>query len=290
MKRRLFCGSILALLLVCLLPLWAAADTGPKPSITVTPEGFGEDACYLTLLSQTETTGPWSKHESFAASKDSYGNPEADEAIWTAFNDYEDADGFYFLGCYGEVTGGQVFCWSYYPPDTFKVLAYFPDSGTFAVGPVTERKEFSARYTVSPSETGETLLIEKARNQEAENKSFVGRLVLTLALELAVSVGFAFRTKRQIITIVCMNLITQVGLNQVITHIFPVVSSRWYWPSLLVLEVLIFLVEGAVYARLLPRWKKDPAAVCHPWGYALAANVASFGVGLILARLIPGMF
>ena len=290
MKRRLFCGSILALLLVCLLPLWAAADAGPKPSITVTPEGFGGDACYLTLLSQTETTGPWSKHESFAASKDSYGNPEADEAIWTAFNDYEDADGFYFLGCYGEVTGGQVFCWSYYPPDTFKVLAYFPDSGTFAVGPVTERKEFSARYTVSPSETGETLLIEKARNQEAENKSFVGRLVLTLALELAVAVGFAFRTKRQIITIVCMNLITQVGLNQVITHIFPVVSSRWYWPSLLVLEVLIFLVEGAVYARLLPRWKKDPAAVCHPWGYALAANVASFGVGLILARLIPGMF
>lgn len=290
MRRRLFCGSILALLLVCLLPLWAAADTGPKPSITVTPEGFGEDACYLTLLSQTETTGPWSKHESFAASKDFYGDPEADEAIWTAFNDYEDADGFYFLGCYGEVTGGQVFCWSYYPPDTFKILAYFPDSGTFAVGPVTERKEFSARYTVSPSETGETLLIERARNQEAENKSFVGRLVLTLALELAVAVVFAFRAKRQIITIVCMNLITQVGLNQAITHLFPVVSSRWYWPGLLVLEVLIFLVEGAVYARLLPKWKKDPAAVCHPWGYALAANVASFGVGLILARLIPGMF
>lgn len=290
MKRRLFCGSILALLLVCLLPLWAAADTGPKPSITVTPEGFGEDACYLTLLSQTETTGPWSKQESFAASKDSYGDPEADEAVWTAFNDYQDAEGFFFLGCYGEVTGGQMFCWSYYPPDTFKVLAYFPDSGTFAVGPVTERKEFSARYTVSPSETGETLLIEKARNQEAENKSFVGRLVLTLALELAVAVVFAFRAKRQIITIVCMNLITQVGLNQAITHLFPVVSSRWYWPGLLVLEVLIFLVEGAVYARLLPRWKKDPAAVCHPWGYALAANVASFGVGLILARLIPGMF
>ena len=290
MKRRLFCGSILALLLVCLLPLWAAADTGPKPSITVTPEGFGEDACYLTLLSQTETTGPWSKQESFAASKDSYGDPEADEAIWTAFNDYEDADGFYFLGCYGEVTGGQVFCWSYYPPDTFKVLAYFPDSGTFAVGPVTERKEFSAHYTVSPSETGETLLIEKARNQEAENKSFVGRLVLTLALELAVAVVFAFRAKRQIITIVCMNLITPVGLNQAITHLFPLVSSRWYWPGLLALEVLIFLVEGAVYARLLPRWKKDPAAVCHPWGYALAANVASFGLGLILARLIPGMF
>lgn len=290
MKRRLFCGSILALLLVCLLPLWAAADTGPKPSITVTPEGFGEDVCYLTLLSQTETTGPWSKQESFAASKDSYGNPEADEAIWTAFNDYQDAEGFFFLGCYGEVTGGQVFCWSYYPPDTFKVLAYFPDSGTFAVGPVTAREEFSARYTVSPSETGETLLIEKARNQEAENKSFVGRLVLTLALELAVAVVFAFRAKRQIITIVCMNLITQVGLNQAIIHLFPVVSSRCYWPGLLALEVLIFLVEGAVYAKLLPRWKKDPAAVCHPWKYALAANVASFGVGLILARLIPGMF
>lgn len=290
MKRRLFCGSILALLLVCLLPLWAAADTGPKPSITVTPEGFGEDACYLTLLSQTETTGPWSKHKSFAASKDSYGNPEADEAIWTAFNDYEDADGFYFLGCYGEVTGGQMFCWSYYPPDTFKVLAYFPDSGTFAVGPVTEREEFSARYTVSLSEQGDTLVIEHEQDTAENNIAFVERLSLTLVIELVLAVMFCFRTKAQILTIVCMNLITQVGLNQAITHLFPVVSSRWYWPGLLVLEVLIFLVEGAVYAKLLPRWKKDPAAVCHPWGYALAANVASFGVGLILARLIPGMF
>ena len=290
MKRRLFCGSILDLLLVCVLPLGAAGDTGPKPSIPVTRVGFGEDACYLTLLSQTETTGPWSKHESFAASKDSYGNPEADEAIWTAFNDYEDADGFYFLGCYGEVTGGQMFCWSYYPPDTFKVLAYFPDSGTFAVGPVTEREEFSARYTVSLSEQGDTLVIEHEQDTAENNIAFVERLSLTLVIELVLAVIFCFRTKAQILTIVCMNLITQVGLNQAITHIFPLVSSRWYWPGLLVLEVLIFLVEGAVYARLLPRWKKDPAAVCHPWKYALAANVASFGVGLILARLIPGMF
>ena len=280
MKRRLFCGSILALLLVCLLPLWAAADTGPKPSITVTPEGFGEDACYLTLLSQTETTGPWSKQESFAASKDSYGNPEADEAIWTAFNDYQDAEGFFFLGCYGEVTGGQMFCWSY----------YFPDSGTFAVGPVTERKEFSAHYTVSLSEQGDTLVMEHEQDTAENNIAFVERLSLTLVIELVLAVMFCFRTKAQILTIVCMNLITQVGLNQAITHLFPLVSSRWYWPGLLVLEVLIFLVEGAVYARLLPRWKKDPAAVCHPWKYALAANVASFGVGLILARLIPGMF
>lgn len=290
MKRRLFCGSILALLLVCLLPLWAAADTGPKPSITVTPEGFGEAACYLTLLSQTETTGPWSKQESFAASKDSYGNPEADEAIWTAFNDYQDAEGFFFLGCYGEVTGGQMFCWSYYPPDTFKVLAYFPDSGTFAVGPVTERKEFSAHYTMSLSEQGDTLVMEHEQDTAENNIAFVERLSLTLVIELVLAIMFCFRTKAQILTIVCMNLITQVGLNQAITHLFPVVSSRWYWPGLLVLEVLIFLVEGAVYAKLLPRWKKDPAAVCHPWGYALAANVASFGLGLILARLIPGMF
>lgn len=290
MKRRLFCGSILALLLVCLLPLWAAADTGPKPSITVTPEGVGEDVCYLTLLSQTETTGPWSKHESFAASKDSYGNPEADEAIWTAFNDYEDADGFYFLGCYGEVTGGQVFCWSYYPPDTFKVLAYFPDSGTFAVGPVTERKEFSAHYTVSLSEQGDTLVTEHEQDTAENNIAFVERLSLTLVIELVLAVIFCFRTKAQILTIVCMNLITQVGLNQAITHLFPVVSSRWYWPGLLVLEVLIFLVEGAVYARLLPRWKKDPALVCHPWKYALTANAVSFALGLALSQAFPRAF
>ena len=109
-------------------------------------------------------------------------------------------------------------------------------------------------------------------------------------IELALAVVFCFRTKSQILIIVCMNLITQVGLNQAISHGFPLLSSVWYWPGLLVLEVLIFLVEGAVYAKLLPRRKKDPAAVCRPWRYALAANVASFGVGLILARFIPGMF
>ena len=183
-----------------------------------------------------------------------------------------------------------MFCWSYYPPDTFKVLAYFPDSGTFAVGPVTERKEFSAHYTMSLSEQGDTLVMEHEQDTAENNIAFVERLSLTLVIELVLAVMFCFRTKAQILTIICMNLITQVGLNQAITHLFPVVSSRWYWPGLLALEVLIFLVEGAVYAKLLPRWKKDPAAVCHPWGYALAANVASFGVGLILARLIPGMF
>ena len=183
-----------------------------------------------------------------------------------------------------------MFCWSYYPPDTFKALAYFPDSGTFAVGPVTERKEFSAHYTMSLSEQGDTLVMEHEQDAAENNIAFVERLSLTLVIELVLAVMFCFRTKAQILTIVCMNLITQVGLNQAITYLFPLVSSRWYWPGLLVLEVLIFLVEGAVYARLLPRWKKDPAAVCHPWGYELAANVASFGVGLILARLIPGMF
>lgn len=290
MKHGILRGVLLSLLLVCLLPLWAAADTGPKPSIEIMPEGLGEGYYYLTLLSQTESTGPWSKYESFAESRDSYGDPEADEDIWTAFNDYEDADSFYFLGCYGQVADGQVFSWSYYPPDTFKVLAYFPESGTFAVGPVTEREEFSARYTVFLSKQGDTLVMENEQGTAENTMAFVGRLVLTLVIELALAVVFCFRTKSQILIIVCMNLITQVGLNQAISHGFPLLSSVWYWPGLLVLEVLIFLVEGAVYAKLLPRRKKDPAAVCRPWRYALAANVASFGVGLILARFIPGMF
>ena len=289
MKHGILRGVLLSLLLVCLLPLWAAADTGPKPSITITPEGFGEEICYLTLLSQTESTGPWSKYESFADSRDSYGDPEADEAIWTAFNDYEDADGFYFLGCYGQVADGQVFSWSYYPPDTFKVLAYFPESETFAVGPVTEREEFVAKYTVTRSEQGNALALEKFQNHEKERRSFVKRLAFTLLMELAVAFDFKFRAKRQILLIVCMNVLTQVGLNLALLHLFPLVSSRWYWPGLLVLEVLIFLVEGAVYARLLPRWKKDPEMVCHPWRYALIANAVSFGLGLALSQAFPAL-
>lgn len=289
MKHGILRGVLLSLLLVCLLPLWTAADTGPKPSIEIMPEGLGEGDYYLTLLSKTESTGPWSKYESFADSRDSYGDPEADEAIWTAFNDYKDADGFYFLGCYGQVADGQVFSWSYYPPDTFKVLVYFPESGSFAVGPVTEREEFVAKYTVTRSEQGNELVVEKFQNHEKERKSFVKRLVFTLLLELAVAFDFKFREKRQILLIVCMNVLTQVGLNWALLYLFPLVSSRWYWPGLLAMEVLIFLVEGAVYAWLLPRWKKDPALVCRPWKYALTANVISFVLGLALSRAFPAL-
>ena len=128
------------------------------------------------------------------------------------------------------------------------------------------------------------------QDQAADVQAFGARLALTLGIELLLALAFCFRTKAQLVCIVCMNLITQVGLNQAIGHLFPRLPSQWDWPLLLVLELLIFLVEGAVYAKFLPRWGKDPAAVCHPWLYALAANAASFGAGLVLARFVPGWF
>ena len=76
-----------------LFPATARADMGPKPSVHITFENMGDEVCYGTLLSRTESTGPASAWD---------GNPEhiypgQDMEIWQAFVDYEDVDGYYFL-------------------------------------------------------------------------------------------------------------------------------------------------------------------------------------------------
>ena len=56
------------------------------------------------------------------------------------------------------------------------------------------------------------------------------------------------------------------------------------------MEAAVFAIEGVVYALTLRRLAKDPEKRVHPWIYALVANVASFAVGMALARVIPGIF
>lgn len=140
------------LLFTLLIPMTAGADMGPKPSVSVEFRGLEGQTYYATLLSQTDSTGPWSHSDEYY---DYYGDPD----VWEAFNGYEDPDGFYFIGCYEDCSDDQTFSWTYYPPQVFKALVYFPESDTFAVTEDTyERYAFDSYFKVNAAAALEGLV------------------------------------------------------------------------------------------------------------------------------------
>lgn len=105
------------------------------------------------------------------------------------------------------------------------------------------------------------------------------------------ALAFGFREKRQLWLLLGVNFATQLGLNLALA--FTVYKhGGWAETALyVVLELVVFAVEAAIYATVLPRLsggKNEKKR--HPILYALAANAASFGVGLALAEFFPKVF
>lgn len=155
MKKKSF--LLFLLLFVLLFSAVASADMGPKPSVRITFSGRGEEACYGTLLSKEEYSGPaqvWDGTEENARHDQ---NPQCLIAnpmpydLWKAFVAYQDADGFYFLQQYWDVGAKGTLNWTYYPPETFKILLYYPQSNTFAVSGIYEREDFHSCFSVDLS-------------------------------------------------------------------------------------------------------------------------------------------
>lgn len=282
MKRRLF--TLVLLVLVSLtLPLTVYADAGPKPSVQVTFSPVPNQVCYGTLLSSTQSTGPSSVWDGVA---EHARYEEGEEEIWQAFVDYQDPDGFYFLqetwNC-GET--GRL-DWTYYPPQSFKILLYFPDSGQFWTSPIYERYAFDSYFTVdlTAAENG-VFTAQKAYDFTWELVSMAARMVLTLAVELLLALVFGYRSAKQLRIITLVNVCTQLGLNLLIN------LANWqagFFAFLLAyfgLELVVFFVEAALYARWLTPGKSGKKAVL----YALAANVLSFWAGIQVSLWIPGI-
>ena len=124
-----------------LLSTAAFADMGPKPSLEVRFAGISGENCWAALLFPENDIGPW-----FADSKST--------AEQIAMNDYKDADGYImsmYQGSPEKIDKNSVLRHSYYPPENFKVLLYFPDSGEFFVTPVYEKYAFNSYFTIDVS-------------------------------------------------------------------------------------------------------------------------------------------
>ena len=105
------------------------------------------------------------------------------------------------------------------------------------------------------------------------------RVALTLLVEGAVFWLFGYRQKSSWAIFLVTNLITQGALNLLFTG--PQNAGYWFFGYVLV-EVVVFLVEMAVFALALREHGKPRAALC-----AVGANAASLVLGGLVLTYLP---
>ncbi|MCD8066888.1 MAG: hypothetical protein LUE15_06955 [Oscillospiraceae bacterium] len=291
MKRALTL-LLLALTLTLALPTAAFADTGPKPTVQVEFTDMPDEVFYATLLSETSSTGPYSVYDGTEDNdgwRGEYGSDSFDREIWRAFVDYEDADGFCFLQVYWSSSETGELKWTYRAPEVYKILLYFPESGDFCVSPVYERYAMNSSYTVSLADwqSGE-ISAERSYDYTQEIISFLLRCAVTIAVELAVALLFGLRGRRLLELIAVVNVITQVLLNILLSRYIHMngcsgTAAFIFGVFYLALEIIVFLIEGAVYCRLAPRRSERELTRGRLWLYAFTANAVSYLLGVFAA-------
>lgn len=308
-RKRTRWKNILAVILVLLFfqPITTRADIGPKPSIHVRFENMGESLCYGTLLSKSDSTGPASAWDGTEANaryneKEEYGYKELNYEVWKAFVEYEDEDGYYFLQEGWQVSDMKELAWTYYPPNPFKILLYYPEEGRFVVSGICERYAFDSYYVVDLSEQKEngelsvsgnentTIVVEKNYNYSNEIISLVARIIATIAVEVVIALLFGLRSKRELQIVMIVNMITQILLNLLLNLVNYQAGQMAFVIVYFLLEVLVFIVESGIYCRRLPKAVEHPRKKSYYIMYAFVANAVSYGVGFEIAKILPGIF
>ena len=303
MRKRMHVGFFMLLFYlifaVTAFPITAKADMGPKPSVRIQFKNMGDDLCYGTLLSKEKCTGPARVWDGTARNEQLY---DLDRSIWKAFVDYKDPDGYYFLQRGWTVSETGEIAWTYYPPEDFKILLYYPETETFVSSGSYERYAFDTYYTVDMDgvrigsveynenlSTNERINAYRSYNYRMELLSLTVRIFLTIAIEMAVALLFGFRRKKQLQILALVNITTQLLLNLLLNIIHYNAGPLAFVISYVFFEVIVFALEAGLYCRLLKKVSEKK----ENWYYVLysfVANSASFWVGYYLAAALPGIF
>lgn len=270
------------------LSIGASADCGPKASVTITFKG-AQGEFYVTLLSADKSFGPWS-----AEYPEEMFDDDDDGTSYSAFTkmrDYNEA-GFFFVGNVQLCGADKSYHWSYYPPDEFKVLVYDAETDSFYKSEAISQYAFSSYFEAEISDDG-SISCRQSYNYGREALLFLGRVALTLAIELLIALPFGYMKAGRRGVIIYANLTTQVLLNLGLNAIN--FKSGWLTMmiSYLLLEIGVFIIEGTVYTVAVTRPGVDErrARVPLAWLYALTANLASFmaGVGIFYIQKRLGL-
>ena len=292
-------GVLLAvLLLLAAFTLPAFADTGPKPSLTIRFRDLPNTLCYAALLSKDRGTGPYTAWD--GTEEDARFDPRPDaegtagEAIWRAFASYRDSDNFFFFQNIYTVSNTDALYWSYYPPQTFKVLLYIPKTDTLLCSDTQSRFAFDSIFdaALQTDAAGAPVALTMTQNQtrSADLLPFGVRVLLTVLVELLAALLFRLRSKQQLLLLTGVNLATQVLLNLLLQTVVRAGGRSTFLLALIVCEVLVFVLEALIDCFTLPKWSKREHRRVYYAVYALAANAASLAAGLALTVILPQLF
>jgi len=107
-------------------------------------------------------------------------------------------------------------------------------------------------------------------------EQYLPAFACTLAIELGVAVLFGFWTRRELLAVIFVNLVTHPSLHLILWIIFWTNLLPLDWPLLTVLEVAVFLAEWVMLARWLRLSARRAAAV------SFAMNATSALLGCLL--------
>ena len=300
-KFKIFSFIFCITFIFSLFSIVTSADSGPKPSVRINFENMGEELCYGTLLSKNPSTGPQSAWD--GDEEHIYKDNDLPLDIWRAFVDYKDSDGYYFLQIAWQVNEKHELAWTYYPPESFKILLYYPETKSFRISEICEAYAFDTYYTVDMQgvnlgsvdyneelSNNDRLVAYKSYQWRTEAISLILRIVITIALEMCVAFLFGFREKRALILLVAVNVATQIALNIILNFINFTSGEAAFVAGYIMLEIAIFAIEAMIYSSFMKKLSKKARSKRFYIVYSFLANGISFISGLALALVIPGIF
>ena len=110
-------------------------------------------------------------------------------------------------------------------------------------------------------------------------KIMIKCLLLTIIIEVIISVMIGIRNKKDILNVILVNVMTNPIVVSLPIYIMMKYGMRYRMYSLLVLEILAFASEGFVYSKVLNYKKINPYAI------SLILNLGSYFIGEIINRL-----
>jgi hypothetical protein len=295
MKRRLSFLVCIVLLLVA-IPGVAHADIGPKPSVDIKFSGLEGETYYVCILAQDrESVTPFEAPSLTRALADGWESYVPEEVLHK-FLEYQDKDGFVPIYDIEDCSQTHYISPSRFMHRTFKVLIFFPETNNFVVSDrIYTKYAFNSYYRIdaklcglSPDASGELNLgMLYGFGFYKQIGAFLFRLTITLAIELAIAWNFRLREKRVIQLILLVNFITQTLLTLTLSVVDIMSSAFGAIAVYIVLETLVFLIEGFIYALRINKISETRFPTGTLWLYAWVANTVSFFAGAFL--LIIGM-
>lgn len=275
---------MLTLVMLCAMSLPVYADMGPKPDLVIDFSGIHEP-CVVTVLSTVKSYGPNQPMQIAWMPWWDEQAPEIDKEIYQKFIDETKllnearTEQLYFWGVLAQ---NSPYVFGYYPPETFYVLVYFPETDSFLLSEESYTRTVFHTELAITVENGKLLLNARQplygiMKNWKDNDAVVLRLLVTVITEIVIGMFFMKYTQKSILSVIGVNVITQILLNIVIWLRYYVLSNSvsTYFPVLAGAEVLIFLIEGFIYSKLISREE-----LSRPYLYALTANAFTCWLGV----------